>query len=173
MAKEKNPVGHPPNPPEYKTLQIRGVPPELYKELQEYCRKKIKEFKNKWINVLHILKRVVYLYNKIKQIEIMTTQEKIENLKAKRAGIITELNKYNAVKNNEVTLVEAMTMLKDFYLANEGSSLLPAYSHLDAILGAGSKSISVTFTKPYSESNHAKQVAYFGADKMKSFKNNL
>jgi len=103
----------------------------------------------------------------------MTTQEKIENLKTKRTGIITELNKYNAVKNNEVTLVEAMTMLKDFYLANEGDSLLPAYSHLDSILGVGSKSISVTFTKPYSESNHAKQVAYFGSEKMKSFKNNL
>lgn len=101
----------------------------------------------------------------------MTTTQKIENLKAKRTGIIIELNKYNAVKNNEVTLVEAMTMLKDFYLANEGDFLLPAYSHLDSILGTGSKTISLTYSKPYSESNHAKQVAYFGADKTKQFKN--
>lgn len=101
----------------------------------------------------------------------MTQSEKIENLKAKRTGIITELNKYNDVKNNEVTLVEAMTMLKDFYLTNESDSLLPTYSHLDAILGANSKNILTTFSRPYSESNHAKQVAYFGADKTKQFKN--
>lgn len=101
----------------------------------------------------------------------MNQSEKIENLKAKRTGIIAELNKYNAVKNSDVTLAEAMTMLKDFYLANESDSLLPAYSHLDTILGAGSKSISLTYTKPYSESNHAKQVAYFGADKTNQFKN--
>lgn len=103
----------------------------------------------------------------------MTQSEKIENLKTKRTGIITELNKYNAVKNNEVTLAEAMKMLKDFYLSNESDSLLPTYSHLDTILGANSKNISATFSKPYSESNHAKQVAYFGADKLKSFNNNL
>ena len=101
----------------------------------------------------------------------MNKSEKIENLKAKRTGIITELNKYNAVKNNEVTLAEAMTMLKDFYLANESDSLLPAYSHLDTILGANSKNISTSFSKPYSESNHAKQVAYFGAEKTNQFKN--
>jgi len=101
----------------------------------------------------------------------MTLTQKIENLKAKRIGIIIELNKYNAVKNNEVTLVEAMTMLKDFYLSNESDSLLPAYSHLDTILGAGSKTISIEYSKPYSESNHAKQVAYFGAAKVNQFKN--
>jgi hypothetical protein len=44
---KKNPVGRPQNPPEYKTLQVRGVPPEIYKELKDYCRVKIKEFKNK------------------------------------------------------------------------------------------------------------------------------
>lgn len=101
----------------------------------------------------------------------MTTTQKIENLKAKRTGIISELNKYSAVKNNEVTLAEAMTMLKDFYLLNESDSLLPAYSHLDTVLGSNSKNISITFSKPYSESNHAKQVAYFGADKVNQFKN--
>ena len=103
----------------------------------------------------------------------MTTTQKIENLKAKRIGIIAELNKYNAIKNNEVSLAEAMVMLKDFYLLSESDSLLPTYSHLDTILGYCSKTIFTTFSKPYSESNHAKQVAYFGADKIKSFKNNL
>jgi len=34
-------------------------------------------------------------------------------------------------------------------------------------------STSVVYSKPYSESNHAKQVAYFGAEQVKSFKNNL
>jgi len=38
-------AGHPPNPPDYKTLQIRGVPSEIYKILQSYCREKINEFK--------------------------------------------------------------------------------------------------------------------------------
>ena len=103
----------------------------------------------------------------------MTQSEKIENLKAKRNGIISELNKYNVVKNGEVTLVEAMTMFKDFYLSNEGEALTPAYQHLDTILGANSKNVTLTFSKPYSESNHAKQVAYFGSDKVKTFKNNL
>lgn len=101
----------------------------------------------------------------------MTTTQKLENLKAKRTGIILEINKYNAIKNNEVTLLEAMTMLKDFYLSNESDSLLPAYSHLDSILGTGSKTITLTYSKPYSESNHAKLVAYFGAEKTNQFKN--
>lgn len=39
--------GHPPNPPEYKTLQIRGVPPELYETLQTYCRIRIEHYKQK------------------------------------------------------------------------------------------------------------------------------
>jgi len=37
--------GRPENPPEYKTLQIRGVPPEIYKTLQNYCREQIDSFK--------------------------------------------------------------------------------------------------------------------------------
>ena len=34
-------------------------------------------------------------------------------------------------------------------------------------------STSIVYSKPYAESNHAKQVAYFGADKVRTFKNNL
>lgn len=45
MSVAKKKVGHPPNPPEYKTLQVRGVPPELYKILQSYCREEIKKYK--------------------------------------------------------------------------------------------------------------------------------
>lgn len=41
----KKNVGHPPNPPNYKTLQVRGVPPELYEQLQNYCRDKIEQYK--------------------------------------------------------------------------------------------------------------------------------
>lgn len=41
----KKPVGHPPNPPDYKTLQVRGVPEKLYKKLQSYCREEIEKYK--------------------------------------------------------------------------------------------------------------------------------
>jgi hypothetical protein len=41
----KKPVGHPPNPPDYKTLQVRGVPPALYEQLQKHCREQIEQYK--------------------------------------------------------------------------------------------------------------------------------
>lgn len=37
--------GRPENPKEYRTLQVRGVPPEIYKTLQKYCREQIDSFK--------------------------------------------------------------------------------------------------------------------------------
>jgi hypothetical protein len=41
----KKEVGRPPNPPSYKTLQVRGIPEEIYKNLQKYCREEIEKYK--------------------------------------------------------------------------------------------------------------------------------
>lgn len=38
-------AGRPVNPPDYKTLQIRGVPTGIYKTLQSYCREEIEKHK--------------------------------------------------------------------------------------------------------------------------------
>lgn len=37
--------GRPENPPDYKTLQVRGVPEKIYKTLQNYCREEIEKYK--------------------------------------------------------------------------------------------------------------------------------
>lgn len=41
----KENVGRKPNPENYKTLQVRGVPPEIYEECRSFVKDKIKDYK--------------------------------------------------------------------------------------------------------------------------------
>lgn len=115
-------------------------------------------------------KNVVYLYNKIKQIEIMTTAE---FLTANRETIIRVI-KTKISSRSAFTLKDAMVVFMNKMEETNNNTTL-SYG---AVKEASNNNFqtgetSVSFSKPYSESNHAKQVAYFGADKVKSFKNNL
>lgn len=77
----------------------------------------------------------------------------------------------------EVSLKDFMgDLLSNFRKITTGEDLkkFDLIGNLEAAksrLGLFSQSVQTTYTKPYAESNHAKQVAYFGAEKTKQLNN--
>lgn len=77
----------------------------------------------------------------------------------------------------EVSLKDFMgDLLSNFRKITTGEDLkkFDLMGNLEAAksrLGLFSQSVQTTYTKPYAESNHAKQVAYFGAEKTKQLNN--
>jgi len=103
----------------------------------------------------------------------MTTQE---FLKANREEVV---NYYNSKIKGfyNVSLKDFMVDLMNNFrkiTISEGLKRMDLMGNLQEAqsrLGTFDCEIGTTYTKPYSESNHAKAVAYFGADKVRMMSN--
>jgi lysyl-tRNA synthetase class II len=103
----------------------------------------------------------------------MTNQE---FLKANREEVVNFYNtKINGLYN--ISLKDFMVdLLNNFrkVTMSEGLKRMDLMANLQEAqirLGTFDVKIGVTYSKPYSESNHAKAVAYFGADQVKMMSN--
>ena len=91
----------------------------------------------------------------------MTTTELF--LKENRNEIVEKLNGI-VTKKGYSSLKEAMIVFKAKMEASNNNAMI-AYCAVHAITPSFGTKIEVVYSKPYSESNHAKQVKYFGSEK--------
>jgi antitoxin component YwqK of YwqJK toxin-antitoxin module len=99
----------------------------------------------------------------------MTTQE---FLKENREEVVNYYN--DNIKNfHNITLKDFMLDVMNNFkkiTISEGLKKMDLFSNLQdakSRLGTWDNQVAVTYTTPYSESNHAKAVAYHGADKVR------
>jgi len=109
----------------------------------------------------------------IKQIEIMTTKEFLTENREQVINFYNENVKglYNTTLNafmidlmnnfKKITIVENLTKTDLFGNLNKAKSRL----------GSMNIKIGVTYSKPYSQSNHAKRVNYYGKEKANQLNN--
>lgn len=116
---------------------------------------------------------LIFVYNKtIKQYKMETR----DFLKANREEVV---NYYNSKIKGfyNVSLKDFMIdLMNNFRKITTGEELkkFDLFGNLQdtkSRLGTFDCEIGVTYSTPYSESNHAKAVAYFGADKVKMMSN--
>lgn len=125
------------------------------------------------ISLVYSKTSCIFVLINIKQLEIMTTQE---FLSENRQEVI---NFYNEkVKNfHNVTLKDFMiNLINGFEKITNGESLtkFDLFGNLQyakSRLGMWDVAVETTYTKPYSESNHAKAVNYHGAEKVRMMSN--
>lgn len=115
----------------------------------------------------------IFVLINIKQLEKMTTQE---FLSENRQEVINFYNE-KVKKFHNVTLKDFMiNLLNGFEKITNGESLtkFDLFGNLQdakSKLGMWDVAGATTYTKPYSESNHAKAVNYHGAEKVRMMSN--
>jgi hypothetical protein len=110
-------------------------------------------------------KSIIFEYRKKLKLEIMTTATYLKNNRKEIVSILTNI--VNSLSG--VTLKQAMIVFKSEMKATDNNTTLSyfAVKQIEQTFGE----IEVVYTKSYSESNHAKQVNYYGKDKTNQLNN--